>query len=500
MKSLSADVVVVAAGLSGLAAAVQAAEEGKSVIAVEKSGVTGGAANMGMSPLAIGTHYQRAANFNMTPAEAWRKHMNFIHWNGDARLIKKYYEKTASTIEWLEDMGVEFCGLITAYAVNENERAYATAYPTAHCVKPEGGGVPGPRCASAMIKKMTEHANELDVNILFETVGESIIMEDGKAVGVKAKDKDGEEVEIRAQAVIIATGGFGDNPDLIKERFGYEWGKDLFSFRIPGMVGDGIRMAWEVGAGHSKMMMELMYQCPDNMSVFALDGAFRQPGLWVNKVGERFMNEDMAPNSTFTGNAIVSQPKNVGISIMDSKMIRKYIKKGPDLLDHVHGEHVFENWDETIAAAQASGYKYLHVADTLEELAESLDIPVDAFLATVEEYNDMCAAGWDDLFEKDRRFLYPMEKGPFYALEFYAGAYGTLGGIKVNHRLEVVTQDSETIPGLYAVGTDACAIYGDCYPFTFAGNTMAFCLNSGRMAAENASEYIDSLAEDDEWA
>ena len=192
MKQLTADVVIVAAGLSGLAAAVAAAEEGKDVIAVEKSNVTGGAANMGMSPLAIGTKYQRAANFNMTPAEAWRKHMNFIHWNGDARLIKKYYEKTASTIEWLEDMGVEFCGLITAYAVNENERAYATAYPTAHCVKPEGGGAPGPRCASAMIKKMTEHANELGVNILYETVGQSIIMEDGKAVGVRAKGKDGE--------------------------------------------------------------------------------------------------------------------------------------------------------------------------------------------------------------------------------------------------------------------------------------------------------------------
>ena len=492
MENLTADVVVVAAGLSGLAASIAAAEDGKSVITVEKSNVTGGAANMGMSPLAIGTHYQRAANFNMTPGEAWRKHMNFIHWMGDARLIKKYYEKSASTITWLEDMGVEFCGLITAYAVGENERAYATAYPTAHCVKPEGGGAPGPRCAGAMTKKMTEHAREIGVKIMFETVGESIIMDDGRAVGIKAKNKDG-EFEIRANAVIIATGGFGDNPELIKERFGYEWGKDLFSFRIPGMKGDGIRMAWEAGAGHSKMMMELMYQCPDNMTVFSLDGAFRQPCLWVNKNGERFMNEDMAPNSTFTGNAIISQPANVGISIMDQKMVNTYKKKGPDLLDHVHGEHVFENWDEDIETALAGGYKYLHKADTLEELAESIGLPVDTFLETVEEYNDMCDAGFDEIFEKDRRYLYPCSKGPFYALEFYAGAYGTLGGIKINHKCEVITDDYKTIPGLYAVGTDACAIYGDCYPFTFAGNTMGFCLNSGRMAGENASEYIDEL-------
>lgn len=493
MTTLTSDVVVIAAGLSGLAAAIASAEEGKSVIALEKSNITGGAANMGMSPLAIGTKYQRSANFNMTPAEAWRKHMNFIHWNGDARLIKKYYEKTASTIEWLENMGVEFCGLITAYAVNENERAYATAYPTAHCVKPEGGGEPGPRCAGAMTKKMTERAKELGVKIMFETPGTSIIMEDGKAVGARARGKDGEEYEIRSKAVIIATGGFGDNPELIKERFGYEWGKDLFSFRIPGMTGDGIRMAWEAGAAHSKMMMELMYQCPDNMTVFSLDGAFRQPGLWVNKNGERFMNEDMAPNSTFTGNAIVSQPGCVGISIMDTKMIKKYKKNGPDLLDHVHGDKVFEDWDEVTETALANGYKYLHKADTLEELAEQLGIDPEYFVENVEEYNDMCEAGWDDLFEKDRRFLYPISKGPFYALEFYAGAYGTLGGIKINHRLEVVTPEDKKIPGLYAVGTDVCAIYGDCYPFTFAGNTMGFCLNSGRMAGENASEYIDKL-------
>ncbi len=154
---------------------------------------------------------------------------------------------------------------------------------------------------------------------------------------------------------------------------------------------------------------------------------------------------------------------------------------------------MFEDWDEVTETALANGYKYLHKADTLEELAEQLGIDPEYFVENVEEYNDMCEAGWDDLFEKDRRFLYPISKGPFYALEFYAGAYGTLGGIKINHRLEVVTPEDKKIPGLYAVGTDVCAIYGDCYPFTFAGNTMGFCLNSGRMAGENASEYIDKL-------
>ena len=488
---LNTDVVVVAAGLSGLAAAISAAENGLEVIAVEKASITGGAANMGMGPLGIGTRQQKAIAFNMTPGEAFRLHMNFIHWNGDARLIHDYYFKSASTIEWLEDMGIEFFPPITPYAVSEKQRAYATAYPTDHCVKPEGGGLPGPRCAGTMIKKMTERAGELGVQILLETAGKTVIMEDGKAAGITAVSNSGEEYEIRAKAVIIATGGFGDSPELIKERFGFEWGKDLFSFRIPGMKGDGIQMAWDAGAAHSRMMMELMYQCPDNMNVFSLDGAFRQPGLWVNKKGDRFMNEDGATNSTFTGNAIVQQPGCEAISIMDSKMIRKYQKQGMDMVDHVHGTTLFDHFIEDVDAALESGYKYVFKCDTIEELADQLGVDKENFLKTVEEYNEMCYDKYDGLFEKEPIYMYPMEKGPFYALKYYAGAYGTLGGVKINYKTEVQNDQDQSIPGLYCVGTDACAIFGDCYPFTLSGNTMGFCLNSGRMAGEYAAEYIN---------
>ena len=118
-------------------------------------------------------------------------------------------------------------------------------------------------------------------------------------------------------------------------------------------------------------------------------------------------------------------------------------------------------------------------------------------METVEEYNDMCEEKYDGIFEKEQQYLYPMEKGPFYALKFYVGAYGTLGGIKINYKTEVQNTEGDSIPGLYAVGTDACAIYGDCYPFTLSGTTMGFCLNSGRIAGENAAEYADEEGEQD---
>ena len=87
----------------------------------------------------------------------------------------------------------------------------------------------------------------------------------------------------------------------------------------------------------------------------------------------------------------------------------------------------------------------------------------------------------------------PVRKGPFYSLQAFPGAYGTLGGIKINYKTEVMDDRCYPIKGLYAVGMDACDIYGDTYPFILGGNTMAFCLNSGRMAAEYAAEYIDTL-------
>ena len=120
------------------------------------------------------------------------------------------------------------------------------------------------------------------------------------------------------------------------------------------------------------------------------------------------------------------------------------------------------------------------------DLAESLDIPVDKFLNTVEEYNDMCDAGWDELFEKDRRYLYPMEKGPFYALEFYAGAYGTLGGIKINPNTEVISTEGEVIPGLFAAGETTGGVHGG---NRIGGNAVCDFVVFGRIAGANAAEY-----------
>jgi fumarate reductase flavoprotein subunit len=493
MKKIDKDVIVVAAGLSGLAASIAAAERGANVVVFEKSNTTGGAANMGMGPLGIGSSIQKQHMVSLTPGEAFRKHMYFTHYKVDARMVRDYYFKSGDTIDWLMEMGVEFAGVQRAFSADEATRPYSDGEFTWHVVKPEGGGMPGPRSASAMTKKMTERAVELGVEFMFETPVYKIIMEDGKAAGVMAKNINGEETEARAKAVIIATGGFGENPEMIKELTGYEFGKTIFNFAIPGMRGDGLKMAWEAGAGKTKPSMELMYQLPDNMNHFILDGAFRQPCLWVNRNGQRFMPEDQIGNTTFTGNAITSQPGMVAYSIFDSRLLKKYKKKGPDMISHVHPHDLYDHFDEQWERDLEAGYEPIAQADTIEELAEKAGIDVAGLVAQVEHYNEMCEAGHDEIFEKNRNYMQPIEKGPFYCCRQNVGAYGSVGGILINHKTEVMDQDSIVIPGLYAVGTDACNIYGESYPFILSGNTMGFCLNSGRIAGENAASSIEEF-------
>jgi len=310
---------------------------------------------------------------------------------------------------------------------------------------------------------------------------------------VAAEDKSGNPVEARGKAVIIATGGFGNNPQMVKKHTGFELGKDMHSFRIPGLEGDGIRMAWEAGAARTEMSMEMIYGMPDPLALPPqLYSAFREPHLMVNLQGERFINEAIIPNNTFTGNAIALQKGRCSFTIFDED-IKKQMEIDFDFRNFVFPVTRFEDADATIQAVLDQGYEHVFAADSLDELAEKTGISAEGLRKTVEEYNQCCARGYDDLFNKPHRYLRPVKTPKFYAGRHFPGAYGTLGGIKINHRTEVLDKEWGVMPGLYAAGTDACSIYGDSYVFVLPGNTMGFALNSGRMAGENAADYVRTV-------
>jgi fumarate reductase flavoprotein subunit len=478
MKQLTSDVIVVAAGASGLAAAVAAAELGNKVISFEKGATTGGTGNMGMGPLAVESRLQRLKQIELTREDAFKIFMDYTHWRVDARLVKTYIDKSASTIDWLEKLGVEF---------TEPAAYFPGANFTWHLVKPPTGR-PGPQSSATLMKILTDNAKDLGVQFYLQTPVTKILKENGKVVGVEAKSASGEEYVAKAKAVIIGTGGFGDSPELIKKYSGYEWGKDFFSMRVPGLVGDGIRMAWEAGAGDTEIGMEIIYGMPMIMDI-DLTNLFRQPNLMVNLLGERFMNEEIMGNTTFTGNAIARQKNHCAFIIFDEAIKQYYEANGVDLTSLVHPVDKLTDINKKLKNMFDQNYEYAFVADSIDELASKTGINAANLKATIEEYNKCCETGRDYVMNKKPRYLRPIKQPKFYAGKYYPGAYGSLGGIKINYKCEVLTKDFETIPGLYACGTDACTIYGDSYVFVLPGNTMGFALNTGRIAAENAVKY-----------
>lgn len=483
MKEITVDLAVVAAGPSGLAAAVSGAENGLSVAVFEKTSVTGGSANMGMGPFAVGSKVQKRNLIGITREEAFDKFMEYTHWRVDANLVRKYIDKSADTIEWLENMGVEFY---------DSARFFSGSEATWHRVKPDSG-IPGPRGASKMFSLMTERAKELGVEFYLETPVREIITEDGKIKGIIAVTADGEEIKANAKAVVVATGGFGANPEMVKEKLGRELGRDLFLFPIPALQGDGCRMAWAAGAAQSDIGWEMTYCMPaSNDAAPELSRVFCQPNLLVNIEGERFLNEAIMDNTTFTGNAINLQTGHVAFSIVDSSVIKRYERDGMDCVSLVYPFFDLSDFREKFMAAKENGNPDLYYGETLEELAEVTGINYETLQETIDEYNDMCESG-DTRFNKPKEYMRPLKKGPYYAGRMFPSGYGTLGGIKINHRMEVVGVDGKPIPGFYAAGTDACNIFGDSYVFIMPGNTMGFCINGGRMAGENAADYIAEL-------
>ncbi len=500
MKRMEADVVVIAAGASGITAAVAAAEKDASVIVFEKGSTTGGAASMGMGPLAIGTKQAKAQMVDFTVDDAFEFFMNYNHWSTDAKLVKKWLGLTANTIEWLEGMGVEFLG-VYKYFENSNQ--------TWHIVKMPGSNKPAERSAGVIFKTLTQRAEELGVEIHLQTPVYKILSDNGKVTGVLAKNAEGEEIQADCSCIIIATGGFGDNPAMIKEELGFEWGKDLFSFRIPGVNGDGIKMARAVGAGKTRVTMEMTYTTPGITDVFkTISETMRQPNLLVNLEGKRIFNEEKMNNTVFTGNTICNQTRRCAFSIISDNILDYYKENGLDYVTIHHNVKTIEKWESEVSSylkgetnqdvAFASlqsdttkSVKSFFVADSIEDLAEQTGIDVKNLKKTIEEYNS-CDGRYDKFFNKHPKYMHGINGPRYYAAIHYPAGYGSLGGIRVNENLQVTSEDGQIIHGLYSCGTDACSIFGDSYCFLMPGSTMSFAINSGRMAGMNAVDYIDS--------
>jgi fumarate reductase flavoprotein subunit len=277
---------------------------------------------------------------------------------------------------------------------------------------------------------------------------------------------------------------------MIKEYTGLEHGKDVFNFAIPGLMGDGLRMAWEAGADQTQMRIEMASDLGGGEpTTGGVTNIMKQPNLLVNSFGKRVMNEDYMQNTTYLSNVANHQRGKVCFSIVDSSIVNYYISHGVDVTSLVTPNPDVSDFYEGIQMLKKNGSKHYFIAETIEELAQLAGIDADNLKETVDNYNYFCDCR-DLEFFKDPKYLRPLFKAPYYAAAIHPGGYGTVGGIRINENCEACDKDYMPVPGLYCAGADSCNIYDDSYMFLLPGNSMGYAVNTGRIAALSAVEYI----------
>lgn len=478
-ETLRTDVAVIGAGAAGLAAAVTLLQGGAHVVVCEKASFTGGCCRKAVGPFGVGSRLQSRMEHPPTPDEVFDYFMEYTHWKGDARLVRRYVDMSGTTIDWLEDLGVSFFGPVSF--IPGRVRVW-------HITE---GVTPDEPKDMPIVDRLTEHFIRLGGTLLLSTPAARIVRDGTAVTGIITQTAAGETVEIQAKAVLISSGGFNDNADWLKQYFGFTCDVDFFNVRTPGEVGDGLRLAWEVGAKRSEMHMQINATMPYQ----SLGGTglkflhFRAPNLLVSKDGLRFVNEELTENSSFLGNAIARLRDKCAFMIIDSTLKTLYETEGTEF--GVEGIDKLPGLEENIREAVSQGYRYVFMADSIEELAGHMGVDPNVLSDTVSDYNRMCETGEDPLFNKQAKYMKPLVGPRFYAAEYHPGGLGTLGGLQINHKAEVLDTADVVIPGLYAAGADANTLYGDTYPYVLPGNTLGFALNSGRIAAESIIADVD---------
>lgn len=481
-ENLQADIVIIGAGGSGMTAASAALENGaKSIIILEKRPVTGGNAVYPSGLLAINTRLQKRLGMDAHTDEAFRQAMYYGHWQNNARLIRVLLDKSADTIDWLEKKGLKFTSIVTHYPNQSPNTYHITA---------------GPETAGSQMLKATTKECEASgkVRVLCDTPAKKLLLDkSGKIAGVLAQGKDGQEIQIDAKCIIVCTGGFSDNEELIKKYYP-AYSKEVAPPRGIPQNGDGIFMTTEIGADLDGMVAfewESFYRGSWFLTVVSRRGQT----VWLNRRGERFCDEGI-PVMAEAANAIGRQPGMVFYALMDEKNKAKLVNDelGPFeafFLQNEAKEKAAASFasqvDIDLEEAVASGGAM--IAKSLDEIAKWMGIEPAVLKANIEEYNGYCEQGRDAMFAKDRHLLQPLRTPPYYAIKCGVDLTNTHGGIKINEHMQVMTEEDEPIPGLYAAGVETGAKDWHSYNMWLSGHAFGFTVNTGRIAGEEAAKY-----------
>lgn len=452
-KNTKCDIVVIGSGGAGLSAAIQASQKGADVIVLEKMGIVGGNSNYSTAGLnASETGVQRKLGIEDTNEQYFEDTMKGGHYLNDPDLVHTLVENSADAVDWLSSLGAD---------LSDVGKMAGSTNPRTH--RPKGGAPIGAHLIS-VLKKQTMNSDNIGV-VEVRTrnkVTDVLTDDDGAVCGVVVSSQSG-TYEIKAKAVIVASGGFGANQKMVTE-----YRPDLVGFNTTnhaGATGDAVEFLKKVDSQFIQMEQIQTHPTVVVGSGIMITEAVRGNGaIMINREGKRFASE-MLPRDAMSA-AVLKQTGKSAFLVFDQG-IRESLK-------------AIESYD-------AQGL--LTSGNTIEELAEKLGIPPQTFAQTIKTYNQYQKNGNDDDFgRKGSEMPRSLEKAPYYAVEVAPAIHHTMGGLKINTKAQVLNNSNEVIPGLFAAGEVTGGVHG---ANRLGGTAVADIVIYGRIAANSAVSYAE---------
>ena len=455
---MDADVVVVGAGAAGLSAALKTAQNGHSVILLEKMGVIGGASAMaGSGTMATGSKWQKEDGYEDSAEKLVEDMMANGHQKNDRATVELFANTIGEAFDWL---------------VGEDGAAvpYQRSGKPSRSYSGEGRG-------AGVCKNLAERLEAAGGTLLTNTPATELVVENGAVVGVKAEG-EGKAYTIRAKAVILASGGYGANDALVPD----EYKKFVYAGHA-GATGDAIKMV--EGLDADLINMDLVNTQPNSMILPSGLGQYCNPGVagaykagayMVNQSGERFFNE-----SANAWDLMQAMKQNEAqYLIMDQTAFDNFNAGMTN--SKIYTMEDVEKW----LSDDYDGQPVMKQGATLAELCEKLNLPADAVEASAKAFNDCAAAQTADVFGRTPAAA-QSEEGPFYALQMHIRYYASLGGLHINDSMQVLNTKQEAIPGLYAAGEVVGGLEGDVY---MGATLFGWAIASGYDAANAVNAVI----------
>ena len=472
MSEVDVDVLVVGSGAAGLSAALAAAQAGAArVLVAEAEGVVGGSSRLsGGLMMGAGTRYQRAAGIEDNGDRLFRDYLQLNRWNLEVAAARRLAREAGDAVEWLGDMGLEF----------HPDLVYGGDEPVPRVHVPIGRG-------QAVVDLLAARCRDAGVDIaLGRRVDRLLTNGDGAVCGVAVGDD-----EITAHAVVVASGGFGNAPELLARHFpaaadtGWAWyiGAD-------GARGDHLALAGQVDAqlvGHDRGL-RLLHANFDRIYEAYLPGWL----VLVNAAGRRF-GDETAPYGIM--NFLVREQGDRVFAIFDHAILTTASAEGlARYKQTIPGstKRQSPHWNADIVSQMVKEGR-MHAAPTVAALAAALGLPADALEATVRTYNRSVDAGEDLEYGKAAKFLDPVATAPFYGAELRpATVCFTAYGLRIDREARALGNDGSPVGGLFAAGECTGGIVGAQY--VGSGNSYANCVTFGRIAGRSAAALAGGAA------